>query len=164
MKFNRTVAVFSLAAAFFAPAVSFADEQPLVSELHAYQVVLDEAGNEEFASADRVDPGALIEYRLSYKNVSDAPLSALIVNGQVPAEAHFVSHQDEVGQKSVLEARTSDLDWAVPPLTRMVRGDDGVLRAETVDPKEYSNVRWRLADPLSAGDAVEAIYRVRVNR
>ena len=144
--------------------VANADTEPVLSELKAFEVVSDEEGNENFSPAERVDPGAVIEYQLTYTNTSDESLSRFVVNGRIPQASEYLMHSADVGQKSIFEARTDDIEWSIPPLRRMVADEAGILRPETVPPKEYAGIRWRLNSPLAAGEEVVARYRVRVDR
>lgn len=54
---------------------------PLVSTLEAFRVATDKDGKESFAPADQVNPGEVIEYRLTYINKGTAAVSDLAVNG-----------------------------------------------------------------------------------
>ena len=152
-----------LAPVILSAPIALADNAPLESKLQAFEVVSKEDGGETYVPAERIDPGSVIEYRLIYTNVSDAALDKLVLDAAVPEASRYESHVSQVGQPSVVEARTSDIDWTRPPLVRMIADEAGVVRPVEVSPAEYEGLRWRLASPLAAGEQVEARYRVRVD-
>ena len=60
------------------PVAYAAPDQPLSSRMDVYRIEVDADGRETTETAEEILPGELLEYRLSYENVSDAPLRALI--------------------------------------------------------------------------------------
>jgi uncharacterized repeat protein (TIGR01451 family) len=166
----RTVltAVSALSLSFLAataPAhAQAADASPLKSELAAFTVSVDSEGREAREPADRVIPGGLIEYELSYENVGGSDLSGLVINGQIPDSTVFVNETASASAPATFEVLVGDLGWVAYPPVRYVESDAGTLVAEPVGPEEFQSVRWVLADSLQPGERVEARYRTRVAR
>ncbi len=141
-----------------------ADASPLKSELAAFTVSVDAEGKEAREPADRVIPGGLIEYELSYENVGESDLSGLVINGQVPDSTVFVDETARASAPATFQILVGDLGWVDYPPVRYVENDAGALIAEPVGAEEFQSVRWLLADSLKPGERVEARYRTRVSR
>lgn len=162
MKLKLILAASCLA--FSLPSAAQEASPPLQTELEAYLVQFDDAGKENLILATNADPGQIIEYQLSYHNVSDGDLSKVILNAGVPNSSEYLSHQNELSVVSTVEVKTADIAWAEPPLKRAVKNENGEVQFITVSPNEYSGVRWKLNSPLSAGEKVNTSYRVRIEQ
>ena len=145
-----TAAAFALSLAL--PA--FADG-PLESQMTAWLVGYDDAGEETLTQVEDVAPGALVEYRLAYTNVGDVPLSGLVVSAPVPEATDLEIESNETSVASIFEASIDDGDtWGVPPLE--------VAPGELADTGDYDLVRWSTSDEIAPGDSWEFVYRVSV--
>ncbi len=140
-----------------------ADDAPLKAELEARTIIVDETGTEQFAPAESVTPGSLIEYTMRYENVSDADLEGFIINGEIPSMTEFVAESEKTNGQALFEVHVEDIGWSEIPVTRYLPDDTGVLRAVIVAPEEYNGLRWRLREPLRSGQIIEAHYRVKVD-
>ncbi len=171
MKFGRTsrVALAALGVLGLVAAAQAAGAQqagPLETQLSAFSVQPDKAApeGERLEPAASVNPGGLVEYRVSYANVGEAELSGLVINGVIPDQTDYVDASARLDVSSVLEVRAEGTDWAMPPLTRYETMADGTILAVVVPPAEYTALRWKLAQPLAPGDRIEAVYRVAVDQ
>ena len=144
------------------PAVAASGD--VVGTMEAYLVLRSASGQEQFSSAKRVIPGGIIEYRVTYKNESKAPLSQFVINGKIPTNTVFVDDKNRTTQSAVLEADVAELGWVSLPAFRDVTRDDGSVQHIRVAPNEYGAVRWRLKNSINPGREVMAVYRVRVNK
>jgi len=130
--------------------------------ISAYTIVVDEKGNEVRETASTVSPGGIIEYQLSYRNVSDDALSNFIILGDVPEATEYLSAQPLGETLAVFEVSVEDIGWATPPVIRYIDDGDGVLRPVNVPEEEFEALRWRLAEPITPGEEVSATYRIKV--
>lgn len=143
----------------------FADnaDEPLKMSLQAQTVTVSEDGKETFGAADAVLPGAIIEYRLTYENVSDAVLDGFVIKGKIPEVTVFIDDTAQSNSEAIFEARIEDIGWTLLPAMRYVPDETGVMHGVRVPPEDYAEVRWRLIEPLEPGAKVEKRYRVAVN-
>lgn len=145
------------------PMTAMADEV-LDTHIQAFAVSVDEAGKTVKTPASSIEPGGIIEYAMVYENMSENTLANLVVMGKIPEQTQYIAQTESVDLPSVFEAKTSGIDWSTPPLMTYVENDLGVLEAVEIPPSEYTDVRWKIAQPLTAGAEFVATYRVRVNQ
>lgn len=134
----------------------------IVSTIEAFTIVQDEAGQDVRAPADAINPGGVIEYEMTYKNVSEDALSELIIRGDVPQQTYYLSSEELKNAPAVFEVSVADIGWATPPVIRYVEDEEGILRPVEVSDEEFEALRWRLAEPILPGEEVSATYRIRV--
>lgn len=154
--------------ALLAATLPFAASAELRSELSAFVVTKDSNGVEHYASADSVEPGQLIEYRLAHTNMFDDAIGGVAIVGPIPAEAVFAAGSASSSAQAVFEIR-ADLDpdqpgeeWSSLPAQRIVVQPDGTREIVGVSPEEYTAVRWKIASDLGSNTVVSNSYRVRV--
>ena len=145
------------------PAVA-QDQEPVSSKLEAFIVSETRNGNERFTKANRVTPGELIEYRISYRNNTSDPLGAFTVNGDVPSRTVYVAQSQQADLPAVFQAEVADLGWVDVPAFREITNQDGTIEKVQVSPDEYQNLRWRLAESLPPDREVNVTYRIRVDQ
>lgn len=110
----------------------------------------------------RAMPGQMVEYELSYRNISGEALDGFIIVGALPVAAEYVSRAALKGPKAVFEVSIEDMGWVLPPAVRYIDDGKGILRPVAVPEKEFKALRWRLAEPITPGGEVSATYRVRI--
>ncbi len=142
---------------------ALADDGPLTSALSVFQVLETGTSPATFRPADTVAPGGILEYRLDYENVSQAPLADLVIQAVIPHNTEFIEVSQSVDRPAVFEAKVEGLEWSTLPVTRYEADENGVLQAVEIPAEEYVAVRWRVAEPLAAGESTRAVYRVRVD-
>lgn len=140
---------------------AYAAAEGVTSRLDAVTVRTTEGG-ERFAPAKRARPGETVEYRLSYRNETDGPVTGFVALGPVPEGTAFVAGSASADRTATLEASAPGVEWGAPPLVRTVRRRDGTTERVTVDPSDYAAIRWRLTAPMPAGAELSARYRVAV--
>jgi uncharacterized repeat protein (TIGR01451 family) len=143
--------------------VGSAAAQGVTSRLDAFRVEAGAAG-ERLVPAERVRPGQVVEYRLTYRNETGGPVTGFVATGPVPEGTRFVAGTAGAPEGAVLEATAPGADWATPPLIRELRRPDGTIERVTVDPSEFTALRWRLGPPLGADEELTARYRVTVEK
>ena len=158
----RFVALVLLLAGLALPAVA-ADDAPVTSNLEAFLVVKNADGTERFTPANRVTPGGVIEYRITYTNNTDNALADFTVNGAVPKKTAYLANSQSSDVPAAFEAEITDLGWVSVPAFRDEQQPDGTIRKVEVPASEYLNVRWRLEDGLAGASNVNVTYRVRID-
>lgn len=110
-----------------------------------------------------VSPGDLLQLQQRVDNTSRTTVKQIKLNMAVPAATSFVGQECSVDGVKVLFSADGK-NYAAAPLKKFVtvteNGQD-VKKEVTVNPSEYTNVRWQLPD-LKGGDAVTCFIRTKV--
>ncbi len=142
---------------------AIAQEEPLQSQMDVYVIETDRNGEELARPAREVEPGQVLEYRITYRNVSSKPLKKLVVTGPVPAATEFVPGSPRTRVAAELQASIDQgKSYATPPLYRWVMTPEGRRVREEVPPQEYTHVRWQAQGMFPGFGVQEYRYRVRV--
>ena len=160
--FKKGWLIAGLSFVFGGMAVAQEGTPSVESDITAYTITLDEEGSEIRQLADQVVPGGIIEYKLTYKNVSSEALSDFVILGKVPEATDYDSAQSVQEVQAVFEVSVSDIGWTTPPVIRYEDDGTGIMRPVKVPEEEFEALRWRLAEPISPGEEVSATYRIRV--
>ena len=146
-----------------------ADPDPVSVELTAFvvtEVVLDDGRvTEEFAEAQAVFPGQVIEYRLTATNRSGAilPAGRLALVGPVPAETRYLADSaTATGPDGRLEASLDGEAFAEPPLLVTETDAEGREVEVEADPGDYRALRWVVLRALQPDEEIVLRYRVVV--
>lgn len=165
---QKTVAAVLLATSLVMGGLALAtakeNNQPLQSTMQAFVITADKAGKETAKPAKEVEPGQVVEYRLTYKNVSNKPLSGITVTGPVPNATDYMA-------KTASSADNADFQVSIDggktfesePVKRVVTDEQGKKIEKVIPPSEYSHVRWTLKQSLEAGATQTFTYRSVVN-
>lgn len=154
--------LFALSSGFLANAV--AADAKVTSTLEAVQVIQAEDGTVDYASAEEASPGAVIEYRLTYENVSDEPLDGFVISAKVPPQTIFTGEANGPSQDFLKEVRVAGIGWATPPVYREITDDTGAVQRVLVGEHEYEGIRWKLSGSFPAGKKVSASYQVKIRK
>ena len=105
----------------------------------------------------------MVEYRLTYRNTGDQPLSGLVITGPVPANTAYVggSANTEV-DASFTVSIDNGTRFLAEPVTREVKDADGQSKNVTVPPSDYTQVRWQPKGSLAPDTEQQYRYRVKV--
>ncbi|MEO0465541.1 MAG: hypothetical protein AAF216_03280 [Pseudomonadota bacterium] len=148
----KTLTAAALAVAMALPALA---DGPLESEMTAWLVGYDDAGEETLTLIEDVAPGAMVEYRLAYTNIGEVPLSGLVVSAPVPDATDLeLGSNDTVISSSFEASIDGGENWGVPPLET----SPGVF----ADIGDYDLVRWSTNEAIAPGDSWQFAYRVSV--
>jgi uncharacterized repeat protein (TIGR01451 family) len=130
-------------------------------KLAQFKVVRDAKGQESFEDAATVRPGDVLEYRATYRNVSQRQVNGVQATLPVPQGTEYLpksgTHPSFPLQAATLEGR-----YAAEPLTRTVTLPDGRTRSEPVPYPEYRTLRWALG-PMTPGKEVTVKARMQVS-
>ncbi len=164
MKFSTSIKrkLFIVALAIGLPFAGYADS-PLVSTMQAYLVTQDADGNEVLKPAEKARPKDVIEYRLSYSNVSAEPISGLAITGPVPESTVYIADTAATMERSNFKVSIDDGEtWEDEPVLRTRKNDRGEMQQVVVSPSEYTHIRWYAATPLLANAEQQYRYRVQI--
>jgi len=147
-----------------APATAAAaPASPLVSELKAQLVVpATETAPETLVAVEKVTPGQVVEYTLTYTNRSAGALRTVGIDGPVPAEVIFVadSNRQPAGQP-VLYSIDGGTTFSAPPVKYKKTQPDGTVIDAVATPEMYNRLRW-IVPEFPSGQTLVFAYRVRV--
>lgn len=160
----RLSAAFVTALAFASPAALAQQAEPLVSSMSALVVGADPAGREVLSEAQEAAPGDVVEYRISYTNVSANPISGLVVTGPIPASMSYVAQSAASPSGERMEVSVDDgLTWEREPVRRLRQNAEGQTVEVIIPPSDYTHVRWVGAGPISPSQSVQYVYRAQVD-
>ncbi|MEO1036380.1 MAG: hypothetical protein AAFX44_12555 [Pseudomonadota bacterium] len=154
-----TVAAFGLLAT-----VSYADDD---GRLEIRTVVQKEAKIEaddgtsrvELVAADAVVPGEEVIYTVTYTNVSAEPTDNIVISNPIPAQLTYV-HGSAFGPGTTISFSVDGGQTYGSPETLVVV-ENGLERAATS--ADFTNIRWEVANVLTAGQRGFARFRARLN-
>jgi uncharacterized repeat protein (TIGR01451 family) len=115
-------------------------------------------GKETVASADKVSPGDLIEYKVRYVNKGAGPAKDLVVTLPIPKGLELAQATDSP------KASLASLDgqkFEAMPIKRLVKQADGKELMQEVSLSQYRALRWQVGQ-LDAGKAANFSARARV--
>lgn len=132
---------------------------------------------EKFSDVKGVVPGEILQFTYKYQNITKLTVQGNNLNTAVPRATTFLSQQcDATGTKTLFTIDKQVLDknndvtnvntmkFAAAPLKKTVTVKENgvdVKKEVTVDPSEYTAVRWALPD-IKAGQTFTCTMRVKV--
>ncbi|AIY42890.1 putative signal peptide protein [Collimonas arenae] len=138
------------------PAPEVAAKKTIVVDLAQFKVIKNADGAEQLVSAASVKPGDIIEYKATYTNTSNKPVTGLVADLPIPDGLEYQAHSAKPGAV-LAKAATKDGIYAAEPLTRKVAGN----KTEPVPYNEYRAMRWALGQ-LPAGGVTAVTVRAKV--
>lgn len=145
-------------------AASAQPAEPLLSSLSALVVGKDAAGAETLAPAQEAAPGDVVEYRLSYTNVSPASISGVVVTGPIPDSMSYVADSAFAPGGARMEVSVDNGEsWEREPVRRLRQNAQGQTVEVIVPASEYTHVRWVGSAPLQPSQSIQYTYRAQVN-
>lgn len=144
-------------------AVAFAQQGKieLKTVVEKETVVLTEDGGEriELVTADKVVPGDVVIYTVTYTNVADQAVENVTITNPIAAELEYVADSAFAPGASV--AFSVDNGQSFAPLNALSVEDNGEQRAAEV--ADLTHIRWVLNDELAPGAQGFARFRARLN-
>lgn len=160
---NFTKLIFASVISLFLLVAHAAQEPPVKSTMEAFLVQVDKKGNETLTPATTAEPGEVIEWQITFTNLTAETQNNLVVTGPVPQATHYVagSANSEV-KAALLVSINNGRKYAAEPMMRTVQNADGSTSTEVVPAEEYTHVRWRSSEPLAGHGSQTFTYRVSV--
>ena len=124
-------------------------------------VVVNENGEKEIKreEASKVIPGEHVIYTIQYQNIGDAAASAVVINNPVPENMHYVPGTAEGDGTDIVFSIDGGQSFDKPE-NLTVMDEDGNPRLATA--KDYTHIRWSIADEIEAGKMGEVSYRAEL--
>ena len=114
------------------------------------------------AKADAVRPGEILTWTIKSENAGDGAARAFSTVGQIPAGTTFVAGSAvSASQVTVTYSIDAGKTFSATPEIEE-RQTDGTIKKSAAPVVMYTQVRYEWADPLAAGQAINATYKVRV--
>jgi uncharacterized repeat protein (TIGR01451 family) len=110
MKSRLLIAVLCMLSAqvsFAEVAAANASQQAVTVNLIQNKVIKDEKGVEKRIEASSVKPNDVVEYRVTYKNVTDKPVKGLIANLPIPDGLEYQAGSAKPSRNAVVAAEDS---------------------------------------------------------
>lgn len=133
----------------------------LASVMSAYVIETDAEGVETRRAAETIEPGQLIEYELSVKNVSDGVLQNVTLPAVVPTATVYVAGSAMLEPTKPTFSIDGGKTYHPEPVTYVVETADGGKEERVATPEMYNGLRWQM-ERLQPGQEVVLRYRVRV--
>ncbi len=141
------------AAALFSAAIVNAQQAPaqtqnnvgLLSETFVAKTVTDAAGKKDnkLFPAERVLPGDVLVFKLSYDNKGAGPATRFVINNPMPNGVDFTGVRETWATVSVDGKTFAALN------TLKIKKPDGTSRAAI--PQDVKAIRWSFAQPIAPG-------------
>lgn len=161
--FKKAYLVAMLVTAVVASSTAFSSDSPLVNRLQAYLVQYDQSGNEKLKSVNVAEPEQLIEYQLTYENISNAELEGLVITGPIPSSTEYQAKSAKtVVTSELLVSIDGGKTFESEPVKRTVRNAKGQEEVTIIPPSKYTHVRWKANEKLAAKSTQLFAYRVKV--
>lgn len=126
--------------------------------------VPDEKGNVQVVhrEVEMADPGDVLVYTLTYKNVGNVPAREAVVNDAVP-EGTILLPGSVRGEKASVSFSVDGGKTYVPfPAKLQVASMHGAPVDKPAPPEAYTNIRWTSRSPLGPGETRTATFKVIV--
>lgn len=153
-----------LAAVFFSN--GSLGQSPLVAQLEVFQVQelnIDGEIFEQITDVKSASPGTLLEYVLTYRNVSTQQLAGFEVLSPIPANTTYIADSMQINVDHQLQVSLDGGEtWLEEPILQSVIDSEGMEVLETVPVTAYSNLRWQIFSMLAPQEQVRITYRVQV--
>lgn len=143
-----------------------ADESDLVLTVEVKEEVSipDEQGRVQIVhrEVEMADPGDVLVYTLTYRNVGNAPVKGAVVNDAVP-EGTILMPGSVKGEKAVVSFSVDGGKSFVPfPARLQVASMHGAPVEKPAPPESYTHIRWTAQSPLAPGESRKATFKVIV--
>jgi len=118
--------------------------------------------NVALAEADAVRPGEILTWTIKAENAGDGAARGFAAVGRIPEGTSFVAGS-VVSSANVTVTYSIDAGktFAATPEVEE-RQPDGSVKKSAAPVAMYTQVRYEWADPLAAGQSINATYKVRV--
>ena len=157
------LAMLTVFGMFLSSQLLASDEPLLTSKMDAFLVTLNEDGEEKIVLTDKAQPNDIIEYRLTYDNVSTQPLSELEITGPIPMNTNYIGNSGFTKASSnFLVSIDGGNTFEPEPVKRMVTDKNGKDVEIIISPEKYTAVKWVLISSINPQEEKVFTYRIKV--
>ena len=159
-KILTTIAIIAALAAS-TPALSQQGKIELKSVVEKEVRVVNDAGEEvvQLVTADKVVPGDVVIYTVTYTNVADEAVENVVITNPINTALSYVP--DSAFAPGADVSFSADGGKSFAALTDLTVERDGAPVAAGVD--DLTHIRWILREPLDPGAQGFARFRARLN-
>ena len=147
---------FFACTALFAPVMATAE---VVANLTARKVVTTAGGSQSYQSADKANPGDVIEYQAVYTNQGKTPVKNLVPTMPIPAGTEYIPGSAKPAQ---VMASLDGKKFEAVPLKRTITLPNGKQEVHEVSYQEYRAIRWGAGD-MTAGGSTTVSARAKLS-
>jgi len=162
-KINTLTSILLAVSLSVSAGLALAQSNPLTSKMDAYTIKIDKKGKETAIQSAEISPNQLIEYRLTYENVSKGALKGLRIVAPIPAGT---SYKGKSNKTKVATTFMVSIDngktFEKEPVKRMVKDASGKMVEKIIPVSKYTHVRWLPTAAIKAGEKQLYNYRVQV--
>lgn len=129
------------------------------AEIEVPQV--DERGEEVLVRkpATLVVPGDIVIYTNSFSNEGSEAAENLVITNPVPEQMEFLAGSALPETDVITYSIDSGQTYATPDQLFITAADGSKRKAEA---KDYTHIRWKVQDPLPAGETGQVEFRARL--
>ncbi|MCC5834067.1 MAG: hypothetical protein JJU20_04980 [Opitutales bacterium] len=138
-----------------------APESPLQVQLNAYQFAHGERG-QALTEDSEILPGHIIEYELTYVNVSDESLFKVNAEGAIPEDTVYIGGSATAEEGIEPKYSVDGTSFSVLPLIIEEENDAGEVVEVEAGPESFRAIRWEIEE-LIPGASHTFSYQVQVN-
>ena len=126
--------------------------------------VPDEKGNVQIVhrEVEMADPGDVLVYTLTYKNVSKSPVRDAVVNDAVPEGTILLPGSVRGDKTEVSFSVDGGKSFTAFPARLQVADMHGAPVQKPAPPEAYTHIRWTAKAPLAPGESRQATFKVIV--
>jgi len=106
-----------------------------------------------------LEPGEVAIYTNSFTNNTPEAASDLVINNPIPANTEYLAGSATESGYELTFSIDGGKTFAPAAQLTVADGKGGEV---PIDPKEYTNIRWKLLTPLQPGESGMVEFRVRV--
>jgi len=164
MKKLNTITSLLVAATFsVSTSVALAKANPLVTSMEAFTISIGKDGKEIASKSFEAAPNQVIEYRVTYENISKGLLNGLNINAPIPAATTYKQGSNKTDIASAfMVSIDGGKTFESEPVKRMVKGADGKMVEKIIPPSKYTHVSWKPTTGIKASEKQLYTYRVAV--
>ncbi|CCK76487.1 conserved hypothetical protein [Oleispira antarctica RB-8] len=129
---------------------------------NVFEVVIataeDGSQTEQWRAPDKILPGEKVGYQINFKNNGDEPAADIIIVNPIPEHTIYVQNSAK-GLNTTIEFSVNNGKTFALPSQLFMEKDGQRVQAEAAD---YTQVRWILDKPLTAGASSTVQYIVKI--
>jgi hypothetical protein len=164
MKKLNTIASLLVAATLsLSTTAVMAKSSPIKTNMEAYTISIGKDGKEVAVQSFEAAPNQLIEYHVTYENISKGLLSGLTIKAPIPASTRYKqgSNKTEIASTFMVSI-DGGKTFESEPVKRMVKGADGKMVEKIIPASKYTHVSWSPKAGIKASEKQLYSYRVAV--
>jgi uncharacterized repeat protein (TIGR01451 family) len=143
------------------PVAGAKTQSPIVITLKQFKVTKETNGEAKFVDASIVVPGDVLEYRATYTNRGNVPLS-VVANLPVPQSVEYVKDSAKAKSNIPHAVAQKDGQFTSEPIMKKTVSAAGATLYQPVPYATYRFVRWDLGS-MAPGTSVEVSIRAKVS-